>query len=119
MAVSYSFYPGVIRVRITRNFLPEVKELVRSAQYAALNAVNTGLMGLYRDIGRMICRAAGRRKVGKGSSPTTGGSYSEARAKATRRKSTQSCARTLSKSNVIEVCMPDVTFAVAQVEGVL
>lgn len=32
----------------------EVKERVRSAQYAALKAVNTELVGLYWDIGRMI-----------------------------------------------------------------
>jgi len=32
----------------------EVKERVRSAQFATLKAVNTGLVGLYRDIGRMI-----------------------------------------------------------------
>ena len=31
-----------------------VKERVRSAQYAALKAVNTELVGLYWDIGRMI-----------------------------------------------------------------
>lgn len=31
-----------------------VKERVRSAQYAALKAVNTELIGLYWDIGRMI-----------------------------------------------------------------
>jgi predicted nuclease of restriction endonuclease-like (RecB) superfamily len=35
-------------------FLVEVKERVRSAQYAALKAVNTELVGLYWDIGRMI-----------------------------------------------------------------
>ncbi len=34
--------------------LAEVKERVRSAQYAALKAVNTELVGLYWDIGRMI-----------------------------------------------------------------
>lgn len=34
--------------------LVEVKERVRSAQYAALKAVNTELVGLYWDIGRMI-----------------------------------------------------------------
>lgn len=32
----------------------EVKERVLSAQFATLKAVNTGLVGLYRDIGRMI-----------------------------------------------------------------
>ena len=34
--------------------LAEVKERVRSAQYAALKAVNTELVGLYWDIGRLI-----------------------------------------------------------------
>jgi hypothetical protein len=34
--------------------LSEVKERIRSAQYAALKAVNTELVGLYWDIGRMI-----------------------------------------------------------------
>lgn len=34
--------------------LTRVKERVRSAQYAALKAVNTELVGLYWDIGRMI-----------------------------------------------------------------
>ncbi len=34
--------------------LAEVKERVRTAQYAALKAVNTELVGLYWDIGRMI-----------------------------------------------------------------
>jgi predicted nuclease of restriction endonuclease-like (RecB) superfamily len=38
-----------------------VKELVRSAQYAALKAVNTELVGLYWDLGRMIVeRQAGQ-----------------------------------------------------------
>ncbi|WP_027191925.1 PDDEXK nuclease domain-containing protein [Fundidesulfovibrio putealis] len=36
------------------HLLIEVKERVRSAQYAALKAVNTELVGLYWDIGRMI-----------------------------------------------------------------
>lgn len=34
--------------------LAEVKERIRSAQYAALKAVNTELVGLYWDIGRLI-----------------------------------------------------------------
>lgn len=34
--------------------LAEIKERVRSAQYAAIKAVNTELVGLYWDIGRMI-----------------------------------------------------------------
>ena len=34
--------------------LADVKERVRSAQYAALKAVNTELVGLYWDLGRMI-----------------------------------------------------------------
>lgn len=36
------------------SLLAEVKERIRSAQYAALKAVNTELVGLYWDIGRMI-----------------------------------------------------------------
>ena len=36
------------------HLLAEVKERIRSAQYAALKAVNTELVGLYWDIGRMI-----------------------------------------------------------------
>ena len=36
------------------HLLAEVKKRVRSAQYAALKAVNTELVGLYWDIGRMI-----------------------------------------------------------------
>ena len=36
------------------HLLTEVKKRVRSAQYAALKAVNTELVGLYWDIGRMI-----------------------------------------------------------------
>ncbi len=36
------------------HLLAEVKERVRAAQYAALKAVNTELIGLYWDIGRMI-----------------------------------------------------------------
>jgi predicted nuclease of restriction endonuclease-like (RecB) superfamily len=35
-------------------FLISVKERVRAAQYAALKAVNTEMVGLYWDIGRMI-----------------------------------------------------------------
>jgi predicted nuclease of restriction endonuclease-like (RecB) superfamily len=34
--------------------LAEVKERIRSAQYAALKAVNTELVGMYWDLGRMI-----------------------------------------------------------------
>ena len=44
----------------------EVKERVRSAQYAALKAVNTELVGLYWDIGRMI--AERQKKAGWGRS---------------------------------------------------
>ncbi|TLU88387.1 MAG: DUF1016 domain-containing protein [Chlorobium sp.] len=36
------------------HLLAEVKERIRSAQYAALKTVNTELVGLYWDIGRMI-----------------------------------------------------------------
>ncbi len=42
------------------SLLAEVKERVRSAQYAALRAVNKELVGLYWDIGRMI---AERQKI--------------------------------------------------------
>ena len=34
--------------------LSEIKQRIRSAQYAALKAVNQELVGLYWDIGRMI-----------------------------------------------------------------
>jgi len=34
--------------------LIEIKERIRSAQYAALRAVNLGLLWLYWDIGRLI-----------------------------------------------------------------
>lgn len=44
----------------------EVKDRVRSAQYAALKAVNTELVGLYWDIGRMI--AERQKKAGWGRS---------------------------------------------------
>ncbi len=43
-------HPGPDYTRL----LAEVKDRVRSAQYAALKAVNTELVGLYWDIGRMI-----------------------------------------------------------------
>ncbi len=36
------------------NFLSLVKERIRQAQYDALKAVNTQLIALYWDIGRMI-----------------------------------------------------------------
>lgn len=35
------------------DLLAEIKQRIRSAQYAALKAVNQELVGLYRDIGRM------------------------------------------------------------------
>ena len=38
------------------SLLLEVKERIRAAQYQALRAVNKELIGLYRDIGRMIAR---------------------------------------------------------------
>lgn len=34
--------------------LHDIKERIRSAQYSALRMVNTGLISLYWDIGRMI-----------------------------------------------------------------
>ena len=45
--------------------LAEVKERVRSAQYAALKAVNTELVGLYWDLGRMIVERQERAGWGK------------------------------------------------------
>ncbi len=48
------------------HLLAEVKERVRSAQYTALKAVNTELVGLYWDIGRMI--AERQEKAGWGRS---------------------------------------------------
>ena len=35
------------------DLLAEIKQRIRSVQYAALKAVNQELVGLYRDIGRM------------------------------------------------------------------
>jgi predicted nuclease of restriction endonuclease-like (RecB) superfamily len=48
------------------SLLAEVKERIRSAQYKALKAVNTELVGLYWDIGRMI--AERQEKAGWGRS---------------------------------------------------
>ncbi|GAB7079138.1 PDDEXK nuclease domain-containing protein [Megalodesulfovibrio paquesii] len=48
------------------HLLAEVKERVRSAQYAALKTVNTELVGLYWDIGRLI--AERQEKAGWGRS---------------------------------------------------
>ena len=45
--------------------LAEVKERVRSAQYAALKTVNTELVGLYWDIGRMIAERQERSGWGR------------------------------------------------------
>jgi predicted nuclease of restriction endonuclease-like (RecB) superfamily len=45
--------------------LAEVKERVRSAQYAALRAVNKELIGLYWDIGRMIVKRQEGKSWGK------------------------------------------------------
>jgi predicted nuclease of restriction endonuclease-like (RecB) superfamily len=45
--------------------LSEVKERVRSAQYAALKAVNKELVGLYWDIGRMIAQRQDKSGWGK------------------------------------------------------
>jgi len=47
-----------------RKLLVEVKERIRSAQYAALKAVNTELVGLYWDIGRMIVERQENAKQG-------------------------------------------------------
>jgi predicted nuclease of restriction endonuclease-like (RecB) superfamily len=48
------------------SLLAEMKERVRSAQYEALRAVNKELIGLYWDLGRIICeRQVGRTSWGK------------------------------------------------------
>jgi hypothetical protein len=59
-----------------------VKERVRSAQYAALKAVNTELVGLYRDTGQMIAEKVRKSPDGAGRSwktclRTCGGSLPE------------------------------------------
>lgn len=46
--------------------LSALKERVRAAQYAALKAVNTELVGLYWDIGRMLVERQARDTWGKG-----------------------------------------------------
>jgi predicted nuclease of restriction endonuclease-like (RecB) superfamily len=48
-----------------QDLLAEVKERVRDAQYAALKAVNTELVGLYWDIGRMIVERQEKEGWGK------------------------------------------------------
>ncbi len=48
-----------------KSLLAEVKERVRSAHHAALKAVNTELVGLYWDIGRMIADRQEREGWGK------------------------------------------------------
>ncbi len=45
--------------------LAEVKARVRSAQYAALKAVNTELVGLYWDIGWMIAERQEKAEWGR------------------------------------------------------
>ena len=45
--------------------LAEVKERIRSAQYAALKAVNTELVGLYWDLGRLIVEKQAGQTWGK------------------------------------------------------
>lgn len=47
------------------NLLGDIKERIRSAQYAALRAVNRELIELYWDIGRMIVERQTREKWGK------------------------------------------------------
>ena len=49
-----------------RILVKEIKERIRTAQYAALKAVNKELIGLYWDIGKMIVRRQGREAWGKG-----------------------------------------------------
>jgi len=48
-----------------RNFLREVKERIRSAQYEALKKVNKELIGLYWDIGKMIVKRQKKHGWGK------------------------------------------------------
>jgi hypothetical protein len=48
-----------------RGFLFEIKECIRSAQYAALKAVNVGLVSLYWGIGRMIVERQEQASWGK------------------------------------------------------
>ena len=45
---------GIARTADYPRLLSEVKERIRSAQYAALKAVNAQLVDLYWDIGQMI-----------------------------------------------------------------
>lgn len=45
--------------------LGQIKERIRSAQYAALRAVNTELVSLYWDIGRMIVERQAKEKWGR------------------------------------------------------
>lgn len=47
------------------NLLGEIKERIRTAQYAALSAVNRELNELYWDIGRMIVERQSGNKWGK------------------------------------------------------
>jgi hypothetical protein len=42
-----------------RKFIAEIKEKIRLAQYEALKAVNTNLIGLYWNIGRDISEKQG------------------------------------------------------------
>ncbi|OFY55410.1 MAG: hypothetical protein A2X22_11105 [Bacteroidetes bacterium GWF2_49_14] len=46
-------------------FFSEVKSRIREAQYSALRAVNKELVGLYWDIGRMICEKQIKQGWGK------------------------------------------------------
>ncbi|MDR0604271.1 MAG: DUF1016 N-terminal domain-containing protein [Bacteroidales bacterium] len=46
--------------RTQRNFIAEIKEKIRLAQYEALKAVNTNLIRLYWDIGRDIAERQGK-----------------------------------------------------------
>jgi len=55
----------IIRQKEYGNFLREVKERIRSAQYEALKKVNKELIKLYRDIGKMIVERQERHKWGK------------------------------------------------------
>ncbi|MBI2252422.1 MAG: DUF1016 domain-containing protein [Armatimonadetes bacterium] len=55
----------IIKTSEYNNFLKEIKQRIRSAQYDALKAVNKELINLYWDIGKMIVKQQKRRGWGK------------------------------------------------------
>lgn len=56
---------GLIHTKHYMDFLQEVKERIKSAQYEALKNVNKELIGLYWDIGDMIVKRQGKSGWGK------------------------------------------------------